>query len=137
VTLVSVGLPDAFLERYGRVRVGDLACGLAIARGGPVIIEDVDAEPHYAPFLESAHIGGYRSDYSTLLVSRSGETLGTIATFFREPHRPSERQIRLVELFARQAADFVENARLQRELREADRRKDEALAVLAHELRNP
>ena len=63
--------------------------------------------------------------------------LGTIATCFREPHRPSERQVRLVELYARQAADFVEAARLHRDLREADRRKDEFLAMLAHELRNP
>src|SRR5262249_2978543 len=31
----------------------------------------------------------------------------------------------------------IENARLYQELREADRRKDEFLAMLAHELRNP
>ncbi|HEY1376536.1 MAG TPA: histidine kinase dimerization/phospho-acceptor domain-containing protein, partial [Gemmataceae bacterium] len=31
----------------------------------------------------------------------------------------------------------VENAQLYNELREADRRKDEFLAMLAHELRNP
>jgi CheY-like chemotaxis protein len=43
----------------------------------------------------------------------------------------------MVELYARHAADFVVHARLHRELREADRRKDEFLAVLAHELRNP
>jgi CheY-like chemotaxis protein len=40
-------------------------------------------------------------------------------------------------LCARQAADYIENARLYVKLREADRRKDEFLAVLAHELRNP
>ena len=33
--------------------------------------------------------------------------------------------------------DFIENARLYRQLWEADRRKDEFLATLAHELRNP
>jgi CheY-like chemotaxis protein/two-component sensor histidine kinase len=42
-----------------------------------------------------------------------------------------------VELYARHAAQFIENARLYRERREADRRKDEFLAMLAHELRNP
>jgi signal transduction histidine kinase len=31
----------------------------------------------------------------------------------------------------------MENARLYGEVREADRRKDEFLAMLAHELRNP
>jgi CheY-like chemotaxis protein/nitrogen-specific signal transduction histidine kinase len=42
-----------------------------------------------------------------------------------------------VDLCARQAVDFIENAQLYAELQEADRRKDEFLATLAHELRNP
>ncbi|MBV8382592.1 MAG: PAS domain-containing protein [Planctomycetaceae bacterium] len=136
-TVASVGLSEVFLERFGRVRAGVAACGLAIARGGPVGIEDVEAEAAYAPLLEAARLGGYRAVSSTPLISFRGELLGTIAVFFREPHRTPERQVRLVELFARQAADVVEHARLYRNLREADRHKDEALAVLAHELRNP
>jgi signal transduction histidine kinase/CheY-like chemotaxis protein len=70
-------------------------------------------------------------------MARSGEPLGTIAAYFRESRRPPERQVRLVELYARHAAGVVEHARLHRELRDADRRKDEFLAMLAHELRNP
>ncbi|MHC5541126.1 hybrid sensor histidine kinase/response regulator, partial [Singulisphaera rosea] len=62
---------------------------------------------------------------------------GTIATYFDRPHRPSDRETRLVELYGRQAAEFIENAQLYRQIREADRRKDEFLAMLAHELRNP
>jgi signal transduction histidine kinase len=37
----------------------------------------------------------------------------------------------------RQAADFIERCRTDEVLRDADRRKDEFLATLAHELRNP
>jgi len=40
-------------------------------------------------------------------------------------------------MFARQAADFVENSRLRWRLREADRRKDDALTTLARRLSNP
>jgi CheY-like chemotaxis protein len=43
----------------------------------------------------------------------------------------------LVELYARQAAESIDNARLYRTIREADRHKGEFLAMLAHELRNP
>ena len=41
------------------------------------------------------------------------------------------------EDLARRAAVALDNARLYQELRESDRRKDEFLAVLSHELRNP
>ncbi len=45
--------------------------------------------------------------------------------------------MRLAEQLAERASTAVENARLYEALRGADRRKDQFLAVLAHELRNP
>jgi CheY-like chemotaxis protein len=56
---------------------------------------------------------------------------------FPEPHHPSERTAHLIDLCTRQAVDAIESARLFVELQEADRRKDDFLATLAHELRNP
>ena len=132
-----IGLPKQYIERYGLAPPGDVACGLAMERGRPLIIDDVDAEESGSPYREPARIGGYRAKYSTLLTSRSGELIGAIATCFRESRRPTPREICMVELFARQAADFIENARLKSALKEADRQKDNALATLAHEIRNP
>jgi CheY-like chemotaxis protein len=43
----------------------------------------------------------------------------------------------LLDLYARHAADLIERARFEEALKEADQRKDEFLATLAHELRNP
>lgn len=43
----------------------------------------------------------------------------------------------VAEDLAHRAAIAVENAKLYQEVRQADRRKDEFLAMLAHELRNP
>jgi signal transduction histidine kinase/ActR/RegA family two-component response regulator len=45
--------------------------------------------------------------------------------------------VAIVTKFAAHAATALENARLYREVREADRRKDDFLARLGHELRNP
>jgi len=47
------------------------------------------------------------------------------------------RDVSLAEDLARRAATALDNARLYREAQESDRRKEEFLAVLAHELRNP
>lgn len=50
-------------------------------------------------------------------------------------YTPSDLSI--AEDLAHRATIAIENARLYQELRDADRRKDEFLAMLAHELRNP
>jgi CheY-like chemotaxis protein len=42
-----------------------------------------------------------------------------------------------MDLLSRQAADLIERTRTEQQLRDADRRKDEFIAMLAHELRNP
>jgi PAS domain S-box-containing protein len=51
--------------------------------------------------------------------------------------RYTSSDLAFAEELARRAAVSLENAQLYAELREADRLKDEFLAMLAHELRNP
>ena len=80
---------------------------------------------------------GIRSVQSTPLLSRTGSLLGVLSTCWRQPHTPTERELRLLDLLARQAADFIERRGNEESLRNADRRKDEFLVTLAHELRNP
>ncbi len=84
-----------------------------------------------------ARRAGFFAIHATPLITRSGKQIGVLSTYFRQPHVPTVRNTRLIDLCARQAVDFIESARLSEELREADRRKDEFLAMLAHELRNP
>jgi PAS domain S-box-containing protein len=55
---------------------------------------------------------------------------GTVARVFRDE---SGRAVRLTGI----SMDVTERRRIQTELKDADRRKDEFLATLAHELRNP
>ncbi len=135
--VASVGLCEQYLARYARVPRVESAAGLAIDGPGPVIIEDVETEPTACAYREEFRTGGYRAQFTTVLTGRTGEILATVSSCFREAHRPPKRQIRLIELFVRQAGEFVENARLSEALRAADRRKNNALAALAHELRNP
>jgi len=88
--------------------------------------------------------GGVLAGQSTPLLARDGKMLGMISTHWRRRHRPSDGEFRMFDILARQAADLMERTQAQERLRvseqqlqEADRRKDEFLAVLAHELRNP
>jgi signal transduction histidine kinase/response regulator RpfG family c-di-GMP phosphodiesterase len=130
----SIGLPEEYLRLVRRMP-------LPAEKGDRdlfgSVIEDVEAEPAFAPYLPAARLAGYRAACNTPLLTRGGQVAGVAAVYFRHPHRPSQREDRLVELYARQAAEAIENARLHAEIRKANRRKDEFLALLAHELRNP
>jgi PAS domain S-box-containing protein len=77
-----------------------------------VLIEDIDSAGTYFPFVDAATEVGFRSIFSTPIINARGDALGVVVTFFRKPHSPSDRQSRLVELYARQAANALDNARL-------------------------
>ncbi|HEU4417007.1 MAG TPA: GAF domain-containing protein, partial [Candidatus Angelobacter sp.] len=77
-----------------------------------VLIEDIDKAGTYFPFIDAATEVGFRSIFSTPILNVRGDALGVVVTFFRKPHTPNERQWRLVELYARQAANALDNARL-------------------------
>ena len=64
-------------------------------------------------------------------------SLGVVAAGVAAPQAPSALQLTMLNVAATQAYTAVQNAKLVRALRDADRRKDEFLAILSHELRNP
>ncbi|MBP7149045.1 MAG: response regulator, partial [Acidobacteria bacterium] len=66
-----------------------------------------------------------------------GRALGAVLLGSDEPRAFGGRELSGAEEFARIASVALENARLYSEVRESDRAKDEFLAILAHELRNP
>ena len=80
---------------------------------------------------------GLRSVMIVPLTAR-GRTLGALTLVTAESSRRyGEDDLRLALELGSRAALAVDNARLFEELRANDRRKDEFLAMLAHELRNP
>jgi PAS domain-containing protein len=48
------------------------------------------------------------------------EQLGMISTHWREPHQPTERALRRLDVLARQAADLIERSRTEAALRESN-----------------
>ncbi|HEU4753713.1 MAG TPA: ATP-binding protein, partial [Armatimonadota bacterium] len=70
--------------------------------------------------------------------------LGSVAMYHREPRGPAPTDLTLSQVATQVARIAIERARAEallreraEELAERDRRKDEFLAMLAHELRNP
>ena len=73
---------------------------------------------------------GIRAVQSTPLLSRIGQIVGMISTHWSEQHRPSERDLRIFDVLARQAADLIERRRTA----EAALEKEQQLRVLAARL---
>ena len=111
-----------FLDYFNSVHEGTASCGVALQRRERVIVEDVLTEPSFAPHLKIVAAAGYRAVQSTPLISRDGELLGMISTHFRKPHRPSENELRLADLYARQASDMIARKRAEEVLRQSEER---------------
>jgi PAS domain S-box-containing protein len=140
------GIEPALSSQFERVDAGSGSpCGLALATGARCTsIFDDPSLPDPDGSLRLHFEFGFRCGQSTPLISRSGRVLGMFSTHWKTRRELTERELRFLDLLARQAADLIEGIhgeielrQREQELREADRHKDEFIAVLAHELRNP
>ncbi len=117
------GFDQPFLEFFKEVYVTDnSACARALRRGRQIIIEDVEADENFAPLRHVALAAGFRAVQATPLIAYDGKPLGVLSTHFCNVRRPSEHQMRILDLYARRAVDFIERHRSEEALRRSEER---------------
>ena len=139
------GFSQDFLDCFASVDSrDDSACGRALGSGTRVIIEDVETDGGHLPFRAVAAQEGYRAAQSTPIRGHDGVLLGMLSTHFRQPHRPSEKELQLTDLYMNLAATLVERGRADEAVQAARQRADRAnqsksrfLATASHDLRQP
>lgn len=130
------GFAQDFLDCFREVSAQqDCACGRAIRKYERVIVEDVESEAGYDRYLPVIRAAGYRAVTSTPLIARNGRVLGVVSTYFGSPHRPTSQQLNRLELYTRQAADFIERCRREEELRLGEERYHKLAQALKTEVR--
>jgi PAS domain S-box-containing protein len=98
-----------FTEHF-RYEGAKAACDAARSHRQRMIIEDIATFPALAGTIdrEIALAEDICATLSTPMLSRTGELIGVLNTQFRKPHRPSERELRLMDMLAWTAAGFIE-----------------------------
>jgi GAF domain-containing protein len=115
--LTSRGFSDTAASLWKWVRAeSECACGVAYRRMERVILHDVEIgdPPTRAIDLEGYRSTGIRAVQSTPLRARNGAMVGMLSTHWNRPHAPSVRDLRLLDILARLAADLIER-KLQEE----------------------
>jgi signal transduction histidine kinase/DNA-binding response OmpR family regulator len=137
VIKVHRGFEAPFLEFFAEVDAHEAsACGVAMACGRRIVVEDVASSEIFAgqPSHEALLAAGVRAVYSTPLLSSSGKPMGMISVHFAAPHRPGEKELRYMDLLARQAGDYLERKRgeeiAKTLMHEVQHRSNNLLAVI-------
>ena len=140
-------LPPAYAAAIEGIEIGPSAgsCGTAAFRREPVIVADIEHDELWSEYRHLALPHDLRACWSVPIVTSAGRIVGTIAVYYREPRAPREVETDLAtDSGASLAAIAIEKNLIEHELHEkagalaaANENKDEFLARLAHELRNP
>jgi signal transduction histidine kinase/integral membrane sensor domain MASE1/CheY-like chemotaxis protein len=123
--------------------------GRVWASGAPAWIRDVQRDPNF-PRAPAARPAGLHAGFG-FPVRIGAEVEGVIEFFSRDVEEPDQSLLQVAGTLGAQFGHFLERGRAEaalqqsrrelaervEQLAEADRRKDEFLAMLAHELRNP
>lgn len=103
------GFEPPFLNFFSSTCQGHAACGMALLRRERVIVEDVATDPIFAE-TEARNVmlaAGARAVQSTPLLNSLGDPLGMLSTHYRQPSRPSARDLRCLDRLARHAAKLI------------------------------
>lgn len=126
------GFSAASAQLWKRISAGaGTSCAAALRAGKRVIVPDIDeCEVITRPEDRGAYRdAGIRAMQSTPLLSRTGQIVGMISTHWRQVHAPAERELRMFDVLARQAADLIERRQTEEALRQV---QDQLRAGSAH-----
>src|SRR5262245_11139586 len=108
-------------ERYTRAIDGSVigpragSCGTAAFLGRPVIVTDIANDPRWVDYKDLALSCGLKACWSTPILSRRGEVLGTFGMYHRQPFAPSSLHLGLIDIATNLARIAIERDAVDRD----------------------
>lgn len=128
------GIPADAANRITRVEFGQAVCGAVALHRRPIVATFIQQSDD--PRVQLVKSFGIRA-YACNPVLAGDRLLGTLSFASRLKDRFDADEVAFIETICKYVTVAYERLRLMNELKQADRRKDDFLAMLAHELRNP
>lgn len=128
-TLLKLGAAPSFPESYQQILVtgipvgeGEGSCGTAVARKEPVAAFDVNTDPHWVRYKQIPLQHGFRAVWSSPILGRNREVLGTFGMLYCLPCRPRRRDKQLIELSTHLAGIAIERQRADQAIKQSEQR---------------
>ncbi|WP_438017088.1 ATP-binding protein [Sorangium sp. So ce315] len=139
-SMTGVSLSEEYAARADREALREIALGLIERRSTSVRLtdEEIASDPTCADVLSRAPAELHpRSLLAAPLRGRDGQCIGSIQLLDRRDGPFVESDEVLLTQLAQSASVALENARLYNEAQAATRARDDLLAIVSHDLRNP
>ncbi len=106
----AIALPESYLEAVREVPIAAVAgsCGTAAYRRETVIAADIGNDALWSEYRALATAHGLHACWSTPILSKQQQVLGTFAMYYRAAHHPNNTEIALVALATRLAGIAIE-----------------------------
>ncbi|HLZ21281.1 MAG TPA: ATP-binding protein [Ktedonobacterales bacterium] len=114
---VGPSLPDAYIHALQGLAIGPAAgsCGTAAYIKKMVIVEDIATDPLWEQYRDLALPHGLRACWSTPLIAKTGDVLGTFALYYRIPRLPTADDLQIIRLVSRTAILAIEYLHVEEE----------------------
>jgi PAS domain S-box-containing protein len=127
---VSEGFGEEFVRSLGFIARGAGACGAAYQRRARVLVRDADTDVLFLGMHDAVHLGRFKAVHSVPLIARGGAVLGVLSAHFVRRHDADSREMRLLDLYAQMAVEFIERFRAEAALRASERQLQQVLSTL-------
>ncbi|WP_435216110.1 GAF domain-containing protein [Streptomyces sp. bgisy034] len=107
VLVTQSGFGEEFLDHFAVVHDDRSVCGRAARQGTQAVTADVRDDRGLTLHQRTFRASGVRSVQSTPLVDHAGRLLGMISTHMSQPGRPSDQDLRIMELYGQLAGEVV------------------------------